>query len=93
MGIERPTRRGFIAGLGSLFIAAPAIVRFASIMPVHAFDEVPLFGTQFGWQHDDALYSELAAITRRAFMPRIYTQIYKATPMLELLTRQGRAVI
>jgi hypothetical protein len=30
------SRRGFIAGLGALFIAAPAIVRATSIMPVKA---------------------------------------------------------
>jgi hypothetical protein len=30
------SRRGFIAGLGALFVAAPAIVRAASIMPVKA---------------------------------------------------------
>ena len=88
MGIEQPSRRAVLTGLGSLFIAAPAIVRAASIMPVHAFDEVPLFGTQFGWQHYDDLYGELVAITRRAFMPRIYTQIYKSTPALEFLTQQ-----
>jgi hypothetical protein len=32
------SRRGFIAGLGALFIAAPAIVRATSIMPVKAVD-------------------------------------------------------
>lgn len=36
--IEQPTRRGFITGLGALLIAAPAIVRATSIMPVHHFD-------------------------------------------------------
>lgn len=30
------SRRSFIAGLGALFVAAPAIVRAASIMPVKA---------------------------------------------------------
>jgi hypothetical protein len=29
-----PTRRGFLAGLGALFIAAPAIVRASSLMPI-----------------------------------------------------------
>ena len=31
------SRRGFIAGLGALFIAAPAIVRATSIMPVKGY--------------------------------------------------------
>jgi len=30
------SRRSFVAGLGALFIAAPAIVRASSIMPVKA---------------------------------------------------------
>jgi hypothetical protein len=33
------SRRGFISGLGALFVAAPAIVRAASIMPVRAIRE------------------------------------------------------
>jgi hypothetical protein len=33
------SRRGFISGLGALFVAAPAIVRAASIMPVKAIED------------------------------------------------------
>jgi hypothetical protein len=36
--IEQPTRRGLLIGLGSL-IAAPAIVRASSLMPVKVIDE------------------------------------------------------
>jgi hypothetical protein len=36
------SRRGFIAGLGALFIAAPAIVRATSIMPVKAIRQPTL---------------------------------------------------
>jgi hypothetical protein len=32
------TRRGLLTGLGSLLVASPAIVRYASIMPVKALD-------------------------------------------------------
>lgn len=32
--LETPTRRGLITGLGALFLAAPAIVRASSLMPV-----------------------------------------------------------
>ena len=38
--IENVSRRGFIGGIGALFIAAPAIVRAASIMPVKAMPAV-----------------------------------------------------
>jgi hypothetical protein len=34
-----PSRRGFITGLMSLVVAAPAIVRAHSLMPVRAFDD------------------------------------------------------
>jgi hypothetical protein len=32
-----PSRRGFLTGLGAVLIAAPAIVRAGSLMPVKAF--------------------------------------------------------
>ena len=37
MSIIQPSRRGFLAGLGAL-IAAPAIVRASSLMPVSAIE-------------------------------------------------------
>lgn len=40
--IINPSRRGFIAGLGALVIAAPAIVRASSLMPVRAWREIAL---------------------------------------------------
>jgi hypothetical protein len=36
MMLELPTRRGLITGLGAIFLAAPAIVRASSLMPVSA---------------------------------------------------------
>lgn len=42
MNIIQPTRRGLITGLASL-IAAPALVRASSIMPVKPWND-PLFG-------------------------------------------------
>lgn len=39
MGLDL-SRRGFFSGLGALFIAAPAIVRASSIMPVKALKSV-----------------------------------------------------
>jgi hypothetical protein len=68
------TRRGFITGFGSLLIAAPAIVRASSIMPVKAF-----------FDHD-ALQAELAKVTREALLPRFFAwnlpHLYKAPPPL-----------
>lgn len=37
-----------------------------------------------------AVGSELSALTRRAFVPRLVVQIYKATPMLSLLLRNAQ---
>ena len=34
--LELPTRRGLLVGLGAFLVAAPAIVRASSIMPVSA---------------------------------------------------------
>ena len=46
----QPSRRGFIAGLGAL-IAAPAIVRVASIMPVKT---LPISLTRHPWYDHEA---------------------------------------
>ena len=37
-----------------------------------------------------ALGNELVAVTRRAFIPRLVVQLYKATPMLSLLLRNAQ---
>jgi hypothetical protein len=56
-------RRGILTGLGSLFVAAPAIVRFSSIMPVKAVEILTHgFGEDIGFHYDTA---ELIAITRK----------------------------
>ncbi|HWS65680.1 MAG TPA: hypothetical protein VN325_23210 [Steroidobacteraceae bacterium] len=93
------TRRGFITGLGALFIAAPAIVRVASIMPVRAFDldltdydaiEQELRAMSGGIEHSvrDA-FGELVSVTRMAFVPRLFVEVYRASPLLAEL--QGNA--
>lgn len=71
-----PSRRGFLAGLGAVLITAPAIVRASSIMPVRQMlilgpgDRMPYLASPM----------DIAAVTRRAFMPRIYVQIYEQSP-------------
>jgi hypothetical protein len=72
--------------LGHLFAAcaAPAIVRAASIMPVHAVVELDLDSILVArnpyWQQGFA--DELAAITRKAFLPRLSVQILQNTPLM-----------
>jgi hypothetical protein len=87
-----PSRRGFLAGLGSFFVAAPAIVRAASIMPVKAVDLTASLLSELqaieGRYVPGQLFEELAAVTRRAFVPRIYVQIWKEPPSLAWLLDQ-----
>jgi len=64
-------RRGFLTGVFSAF-AAPAIVRVESIMPVKALP--PALFPVIGPYSD--LYEELVAVTRKAFVPRLFAQLY-----------------
>lgn len=59
--IIHSSRRGFITGLVSL-LAAPAVVRASSLMPVS--------GAKLIIPPD---YAELARITREAFLPNVVT--------------------
>ena len=69
-------RRGFLAGVFSAF-AAPAIVRIESIMPVKAMPVLfPIIGPYSG------LYEELQAVTRKAFIPGVYAQLYLSNCLL-----------
>ena len=72
--METLNRRGLITGLGALFIAAPAIVRASSLMPVKAID--------VGHVPYEEMYSEWVAITRKAFVPRMFVQLYVTSPLL-----------
>lgn len=49
---------------------------------------MPQFGS--GILPSGALGTQLAAVTRRAFVPRLVVQIYKATPMLSILLRNAQ---
>lgn len=76
------TRRGLLRGL-SIAVAAPAIVRAASLMPVKALaflDDGTFMPTYPG-----SVAAELAVITRKAFIPRVFVQIYQATPLMSAL--------
>jgi hypothetical protein len=65
-------RRSLITGLISL-VAAPAIVRATSIMPIKALPTVEL-DTLVRKQPADYLI----ALTRQAFVPRLFVSVYRA---------------
>lgn len=69
------SRRSFITGLGALFIAAPAIVRVQNIMPVKALEEAA-----FEWSPFYTVYQ--TDVVRRAFVPRLFVDMWIADPML-----------
>lgn len=86
------SRRGFIAGLGALFVAAPAIVRAASIMPVKAISFEDLLRERMDEAYritrdsiSENLYGSLTNVTRAAFVPRLFVQTWFASPLLEAL--------
>ena len=81
-------RRGFLAGLVAA-LAAPAIVRTPGLlMPIKRIllpeewefsgfeSKIPL------GQIGDDLFSQLCAVTPRAFVPRLFVDIYRVDPLL-----------
>lgn len=76
-------RRGFLFG-GATLLAAPAIVRVSVLMPISVpklipppmLDMTPRIGSSFS--------AELAALTRRAFIPDLIVQMYQESPLLAL---------
>lgn len=69
-----------------MFVAAPAIVRAASIMPVKAIDVAEFEWSPFYTAYPvGSLYGELTEMTRAAFVPRLFQQIYFASPILQAL--------
>jgi hypothetical protein len=81
------SRRGFITGLISL-VAAPAIVRAGSLMPVKAMDieRLPDF-----FLNGTPIYADLVDVTRKAFVPRLFIQlqVYEENPFLQALRYGG----
>lgn len=79
------SRRGFLSGLGSL-LAAPAIVHAGNLMPVKLIPATTFHPGDFPVPFVDNLSDlqrELIAVTRRAFMPRLYVQLWRVPPLLE----------
>ena len=75
-------RRSFFSGLAAAF-AAPAIVRAASIMPVKALILPP--EPELIIPISSGLYADLTDMTRAAFVPRLFVQIYRADPLPPIL--------
>ncbi len=78
------TRRGFITGLGAFFCAAPAIVRATSLMPVRALEDCEFEYSGFYSVFDRRA---LADVTRTAFVPRLFVQLYAASPLMDEIIR------
>ena len=81
------SRRSFLRGVGA-FLAAPAIVRVSSLMPISVAD-VWEDGTWFPTYNGLMNFNELAAITRKAFIPRLYVELYGSCPTLNLLVENA----
>lgn len=82
------SRRGFLFGLTASIIAAPAIVRAASLMPVRGIiAPISLDGVQLQFTQPSPfpVWQELAEITRQAFLPRMHRQLYSSTDLARML--------
>lgn len=72
-------RRGFLSGFGAL-IAAPAIVHAGNLMPIKAVTWADPVAWAGGLD-----YAELAGVTRKALVPRLFVQIYAESPVIRAL--------
>jgi hypothetical protein len=82
-------RRKFLMGLGASIIAAPAVVRAASLMKISAVEE----DAAFVWESYASEFplSELARITRQDFIPSVYVQIHKPNLLLRQFAQGDHA--
>jgi hypothetical protein len=86
-------RRSFLKGL-SAAIMAPAVVRSSILMPVKEIivpDGVALKSMVHPIVNGGTGLTEIARITREAFMPKLYTQIYQESPVWKSLIANGKA--
>jgi hypothetical protein len=80
MTMIEPNRRGFITGLIAL-VAAPAIVRAGSLMPVRRMielgegDRMPYLASPM----------DIRSVVRRAFVPRLYVRMWNENPVEDLI--------
>ena len=81
------SRRSFITGLVSL-IAAPAIIRAGSLMPVKVMEFGPFDPDCYRAElvvDETALMRELRDVTRRAMVPRMFVDIQFGQPQFRQL--------
>lgn len=77
------SRRGFFTGLGASLIAAPAIVRAGSLMPVKSMPDVDALMDAISRGPYEASIFDLQAVVRKAFLPRLFVQTYETSPFLK----------
>ncbi len=73
-------RRGFLTGLVSA-LAAPAIVRASSLMPVRVMPDTDWLDAAYAMTRDQMtknLYGDLIDTTRKAIVPRLFVQLRTA---------------
>lgn len=85
--IIQPSRRSFLRGAGASLVAAPFVIKSASLMPVRSI--APEYLYEFGPIPIDPLFIQLARTTHQLFIPTIYLQIYQSTPLAQLLTQRA----
>lgn len=69
-------------------VAAPAIVRVASIMPVKSMEDAAIILGEGDRMPYLASPQDIAAVIRRAFVPRLYVQMWKENPMMIALEQE-----
>ncbi len=80
------TRRTLIRGLGATLLCAPAIVRASSLMAVKPLLDQQAYLVQYGDSVINTnIYDELVAVTKRAFVPKLYMRVYETSPFLKLV--------
>jgi hypothetical protein len=77
-----PSRRRLFGIAAGGVVAAVALPHLPSTMIAGLFDDA------FTAVGKSGLYAELAAVTRRAYVPRMFVQLYTTNPMLSLLTEK-----
>ena len=83
------SRRGFLGGLGAGLIAAPAIVRAASLMPVKALEDQVGFSNVVSGAWTDYSGTFNVPTIRRAFLPRFYVHQYFQLPLPNMDNLEG----
>jgi len=71
------SRRGFLAGLGAFLVKA---------VDGWTIEETTNLLIE---RMNHNLYGDLVAVTRKAFVPRLYVQLYRDIPMVDYLAAGG----